>query len=215
MVEVAVQVFVFHLQIGQGRAASAAPVDDVIALVDQAFVVELNENFSYRLGKPLVHGEALPVPVAGRTQTLELVDDGAAGGFAPFPDGCDELLPPQLVPVGAIGGQFFFHHVLGGDTGMIRPGHPQDAVPFKSAITAHDVLHGVVQGVSHVQHPGDVGRRNDDGIGLLGGILIGGKQFLLLPVGVPALFDFIGGIALIQRVTTHGGKRSFCNPARD
>ena len=85
VVEVAVQVFVLHLQVGQGRVAAAAPVDDVIPPVDQAFVVELDEYFPHRLGEPLVHGEPLPVPVAGGTQAFELVDDGTAIFLAPAP----------------------------------------------------------------------------------------------------------------------------------
>jgi hypothetical protein len=86
VVEMAVDVFVLHFQIGQGRVAAVAPVDDVIALIDQALFVKLDENLAHRLGEALVHGEAFPLPVAGGAQAFELVDDGAAVFLSPFPD---------------------------------------------------------------------------------------------------------------------------------
>ncbi|VTR65993.1 conserved hypothetical protein [Desulfosarcina cetonica] len=205
MVEVAVEVLVLDFQIGKGRVAAAAPVDDVVALIDQAFVVELDEHLAHGPGEPLVHGEAFAVPVARGTQALELVDDGAAVLLAPFPDGFDKLLAAQLMTVAALGGQFFLHHVLGGDAGMVGAGHPQDTVALQAAVTAHDVLHGVVQGMAHVQDAGDVGWGNDDRIGRLGRGFVGGEQLFLFPVGIPALFNILGGIALVQQFTTHGG----------
>ena len=86
VVEVAVDLLVLDLEVGQRRVAAGAPVDDVVAAVDQPLVVELDEDLAHRAREPLVHGEALALPVAGGAQALELVDDGAAVLLAPLPD---------------------------------------------------------------------------------------------------------------------------------
>ena len=68
MVEMAVEVLVLHFEIGEGRMAATAPVDDVVALVYQSIFVKLNKDFSHRLGETFIHGEPLAVPVAGGSQ---------------------------------------------------------------------------------------------------------------------------------------------------
>jgi hypothetical protein len=57
--------------------------------------------------------------------------------------------------------------------------------------------------VAHVQYTSDIGRRDDNGIGLAGGALIGGKQFFLLPVIIPAFFNCFGRVALVQHISAH------------
>ena len=56
IIEVAVVGVVLHLQIGQGRLAAGAPVDDVVALVDQALLIEPDEDFPHRPGQALHPG---------------------------------------------------------------------------------------------------------------------------------------------------------------
>ena len=125
IIEVAVVGVVLHLQVGQGRVAAGAPVDDVVALVDQALFIEADKDLPHRPGEALVQGEALPAPVAGGAQALQLVDDLPAGFGLPLPDPLDEGLPAQGVAVGALGGQLALHHVLGGDAGVVGARHPQ------------------------------------------------------------------------------------------
>ena len=74
----------FHLVplgflVGEGREAAGAPVDDVLAPVDQALLVEADEDLPDGPAEPRIQGEAGPVPVAGATDGLELVQDGSAG----------------------------------------------------------------------------------------------------------------------------------------
>ena len=204
VVEVAVYILVLHLKVGEGRVTAAAPVDDVVSLVNQPLFEKLHEHFAHGARQPFVHGEAFTVPVARRPQALELVDDGAAVLLTPAPDGLDEFLASQLMPVGALGRQLLLDHVLGGDAGMVRARHPQDAVPLEAAVAAHDVLHGIVEGMAHVKHTGDIGRRDDDREGALGGRLLGSEQLLLLPIGIPSFFNLFGRIALVQQITAHG-----------
>ena len=47
--EVTVRLLVLHLEVGERRLAARAPVDDPLAAVDQAFVIEVREC---RRGRP-------------------------------------------------------------------------------------------------------------------------------------------------------------------
>ena len=188
VVEPALDLLVLALQVAQGGVAAGAPVDDVVAPVDEPFLVQAHEHLAHRLGQALVHGEALPAPVAGSAQALELVYDLAAVLGPPFPHPINKGLPAQVVAGLAFGSQLALHHVLGGDARVVGSRHPQHLVAQHALVAAHDVLHGVVERVAHVQLPGHVGRRDHDGVGRALACWIGGEQPLPLPVGVPTLF---------------------------
>jgi len=94
VVELAVGGLVFDLVVSQGGVAARAPVDHVVALVDQPFLVKADEDLAHRLRQPLVHGEAFPLPVAGTAQLLELVDDDPAFLLPPVPNPVDKLFTP-------------------------------------------------------------------------------------------------------------------------
>ena len=74
----ALQVDVIHLDVGNRRLESAAPVDEAVVAVHEAVGVHSNESLLDRLGEHVVHGEALAGPVEGRAEALELVEDLAA-----------------------------------------------------------------------------------------------------------------------------------------
>ena len=84
-------------QVGNRGVEFRVPVDQPLAAVDQTLFVELDEGFPDRFGQPLVHGEALVLPVQGGAQATQLPGDGAAGFLLPFPDALDELLAPEIV----------------------------------------------------------------------------------------------------------------------
>ena len=52
VVELAVLLLVFHLQVGQGRGAAGTPVDDALVAVDEALVVQVDEGGADGLGGP-------------------------------------------------------------------------------------------------------------------------------------------------------------------
>ncbi len=195
VVELAVGGVVLDLVVGQRGVAARAPVDDVVALVDEAFLVQADEHLAHRPRQPLVHGEPFPLPVAGGAHALELVDDGAALLRPPGPDPLDELVPAEVVAAQVLAGQLPLDHVLGGDAGMVRARHPQGVVPAHAVVAHQDVLQGVVQGMADVEHAGDVGRRDDDGEGGFALVHAGAEGLIGQPAGVPALFhlgEFVG-----------------------
>ena len=74
---------------------------------------------------------------------------------------------------------------FGGDGGMVSPWHPAGVFALHSGTADEYVLYGIVEHVPHVEHTGDVRRRDDDGVGLLVWIYAGGKQLVFHPVRIP------------------------------
>ena len=70
--EVAVLLLMLDFGVGDGGLALGAPVDQTVAAVDLAFVVQLHEDFQHGLGALLVHGEVVAGPVAGAAQGPQL-----------------------------------------------------------------------------------------------------------------------------------------------
>ena len=146
--------------------AARAPVDDVLAPVDQALFVEPDEDLADRRREPRVHREALALPVAGGAQPLQLADDRAAGLLLPLPDPLDERLAAELLAGRALGRQLPLHHDLGGDAGVVGARQPEGVEPVHPLPAHEDVLERVVQRVADVQGAGDVRRRDDDAVRL-------------------------------------------------
>jgi len=194
---------VFDFQIRNRRMAAGAPVDDVVALIDQPVVVQADEDLPDGLGETGVHREPLPLPVAGATQALELVGDDAAVFFLPLPDPGNELLPAEVMTGQAFLGQFLLHHILGGDAGMVRSRHPHGVVALHPPVADHDVLKGVVEGMAHVQHARNIGRRNDDGKLRLVTAVDGVEKVVVLPVSIPLLFGRVRLENLAQLPSAH------------
>jgi hypothetical protein len=86
--------------------------------------------------------------------------------------------------------QQFFNDVLRGDTAVIGAGDPEGVIAFHPPPTDQHVLQGVVERMAHVERPGDVGGRNDDGVGRSFGIRPRPKEAAPLPEGIPLGFGF-------------------------
>ncbi len=185
------------LLVREGGAALGAPVDDAVALVDEAVVVEADEDLLHGVGEPLVEGEALAGPVAGGADGAQLPDDLAAILLLPLPDFVQELLATQVVA-----GQVLLllevclHLRLGGNAGVVHAGNPAGLATLHLLIADQDVLQGVVEDVPQGEDARHVGRRDDDGVGLLGAVGRGVEVSALLPFGVPLGLHLCGGVCL-------------------
>ena len=200
MVKLAFPVLVFDLVIGEGGMAARAPVDDIVTLVDQAFLVQADEDLAHRRRQPFVHRESLALPVAGGAEPLQLVDDRPALVLAPAPDLVDEGLAAEVMPGLALFRQLPLDDVLGGDAGVIGAWQPQGVVAAHAVIAGKDVLQGVVEGVADMEDAGDVGRRDDDrerGPPLLH---LRREAVVLQPVPQPFFFDEGELVPLAQQV---------------
>src|SRR4029079_15497360 len=94
------------------------PVDHVVVAVDQALLVQGDEDLVDRLHIALVEGDALVLEIAGDAESLELLDDRPAVLFAPLPDALDERFPAELVAVDALLAQLLLDDRLGRDPGV-------------------------------------------------------------------------------------------------
>ena len=190
--ELALGLDLLHFEIGDRGLQLRIPIDQPLVLVDQALAIERDEDLHHRARQALVHGEALARPVAGGAEPLELADDGAAGFRLPFPHPLDEGLAAQSRGSGSCAlHELALDHRLGGDAGMVGARLPQHVAAAHALEAAQDVLQRIVQRMAHVQRAGDIGRRDDDAIGLgLGALRPSGTEGAgRLPGRVNAGFD--------------------------
>ncbi len=200
VIEFALGVLMLHLVVGESCVAARTPVDDVVAFIDQAFFIEPYEDLADRPGQPLVHGEPLPLPVAGSAQFFELVDDGAALVPPPLPDLFDKGVATEIMASLAFQGQLPLNHVLGGDTGVIGAGNPHRIVPAHPVVTDQNILQGVIEGMPDMQNTGNVGGRDDDREGR-SAFFHGGRETLgFLPFLQPFAFYFGKFVSLTEQL---------------
>ena len=186
-----------NLLVGEGGEGDGAPVDHAFTTVDVALLKEFDEGRQHGLGVAGVHGEVGAVPIAGATQLAELLEDVVTLFVAPGPDAFEEFLATEIAAALALGFfEVFFHHGLGGDAGVVGAGDPAGGFAFETGAADEGVLEGVIEHMAHVQDAGDVGRRDDDGVGLLAGCGDAGEALGFLPGGIPFGFNIAGFVAL-------------------
>ncbi len=89
-------------QIGHGALQHRVPVDQPLAPVDQALLVESHKGFGHHLGQLVVHGEVFAAPVDAVAQAAHLPRNGVTAFFLPLPDFGDEVLAAQFVAADAL-----------------------------------------------------------------------------------------------------------------
>ena len=201
--EIAVLLGIFDLGVREGGAAMGAPVDDAEAAVDEPFIIEVDEHLAHGFGTALVHREALVIPIAGRAEFLQLVDDARAVLLFPVPDALKEFLAAEVVsrqPL--VDAKLLFDLDLRGDAGVVGAGDPEGGVALHPLVADEDVLKRFVERVPHVKLPGHVRGRNDDreGLFLLVGIRL--EVSFLLPFGVDPILK-VQRIVVLRKFFTH------------
>ena len=200
MPHMAVDLDVLHFKVGNRRLEFRIPVDEPLAAIDQPFVIEANEDFQHRPGKPFVHGEAFARPVAGGTKPFQLVEDQPAGLVLPFPDAIDKGVAAHFAAARLLAfGELTLDDHLRGNAGMVHARLPQNVLATHALEADEDVLQRVVERVAHMQRAGDVGRRNDNaiGVGAFAGTGTGGKGVCLIPFSCNARFGACRIIGLV------------------
>ena len=178
------------LEVGQRGAAVDAPVDDALAAVDQAVLVEVRERLAHRALARLVHRERLALPVGRGAEPAVLLGDARARAPDELPHALDECVAADVVSRDALGGEFALDERVDGDGGVVDAGQPQRVVA-EHAVPAHQcVLDGDGERVADVEFTGEVGRRHDDGEGLLAALRP--ERPGLLPGLIEALLDLRG-----------------------
>ena len=201
MPEVACLFLILNFRVGNGSIADRTPVDDPAALVDPALLVHLHEDFCYGLVAALVHGEALAVPVAGRTELLELIDDPSAIFLAPVPAILEELLAAQVLLTDTLLFEIVDDLYFCRDGSMIRSGLPKSVISLHALPADQNVLHCIVQSMSHVELSGDIRRGDNDRKGCFGVVHFRVEVFLILPVFINPILDSLRIISFGEHLT--------------
>ena len=186
-------ILILDLRVGQGGAAVRAPVDDAVALVDEALFIQLAECLAHGLGAALIHGEAAAIPVAGHAERLLLLDDAVAVLLFPRPDTLQKCITAEIIAGQAL---FLAQHLLDldlrGNAGMVRAGHPQGGIALHTLIACEDVLQRRIERVAHVQLTRNIRGRHDNGKRLFVRIGFAGKIAATHPHVINLLLDLFG-----------------------
>ena len=201
----AVDLFLLDLKVRNGGLEMRIPVHQTLVTIDQAILVQLDEDLADGGVQPFVQRKAFARPVAGRAQTAQLAHDGPAGFGLPLPHLLDEGVPAHVAAADvALSRQLALDHHLGGDARVVGARQPQNGLALHPVIASQNVLKRVVQGVADVQAARYVRRRNDDRIGVGGAVGRLGRarseQAAVLPLGVDAR---LGGLGF-ERLLKHG-----------
>ena len=156
------------------------------------------ENFCDSLVAALVHRKALSVPVTRRTQLLELADNAPAILFFPVPRALKEFLPAKVMLVDAFLFQLLNDLNLRGNACMVCPRLPERIVSLHSLKADQDILHRVIQRMSHMKLPCNIWRRNHNRKRFLTPVSLRMKIFLIKPLLVNPVLQTMWVISLCQ-----------------
>src|SRR5205085_1202491 len=148
--------------IAERGVAARAPVDHVLAAIDESFLVKPHEDFADGAREALIEREAFAGPIAARPKPDHLPLNGVAGFGLPLPNALFEFFTPKIAAVQALFGEFALHHHLGSDPGVIGSRQPQRIVAAHAVPADGDIDFGVLQHVTDVKHAGHIGGRNDE-----------------------------------------------------
>ena len=173
------------LDVRDRRHAGGAPVCDARPLIDQALLIETDKDLAHGAGTSLVHREPLAVPVTGCAEHPQLIHDAVAVLLLPVPDTREELLSAEVKARRALLAQCCLHLCLRCDARMVAARDPDHVLAAHSLVAHEDVLQRIVEGVSHVELPRHVRRRDHHAVRRTALVCLVMKELMLLPVVIP------------------------------
>ncbi len=189
---------ILHLRIGNGSIADRAPVDNLCPFIDPAFFMHLAEHFGHGLITALIHCKALSVPVTGGTHFFKLFDNPAAVLSSPVPGTLKKLLPAQIMFINPLFFQGLYNFYFRGNAGMVRPRLPERVVALHPLITDQNILHRIIERMSHMELPRDIGGRDHNCERFLCFIRLRMEIFFFQPSCVDPVLNALGIIGLCQ-----------------
>ena len=181
--------FVVDLEVAQRALVAGAPVDQAVASIYKALVVEVDEDRAHRQRRPGVHGELLARPVGADAQALVLGEDALAVAVDELPGLFEERLAADVAPVLALGRQLALDQRVYGDCGVVDARQPQRLATLHAPPAHKDVLDRVHHRVAEVQLTREVRRRHDHRVRLGVGVYVCRESAGVLPALVSNAFD--------------------------
>ena len=166
IVQLAVLFLVDNFLVTKCGQCLRVPVHHADTTINQTFVIQVNKNLEHAFTAFLIHSKSCTIPIARSTQLAELLQDDAAMFVSPFPGMLQELVAGKVCLLDALCGKFVHHLGLGSNGCMVGSRHPAGILAFHAGTAYQNILYGIIKHVSHVQHTGDVGGRDDDGVRL-------------------------------------------------
>lgn len=200
--KLAILVRMFNLIVRKGRMAARTPVNDIVAPVNKALVIKPGKNLAHGAGKAIVHGKTQPCPVHRAAKSFNLLKYFMPIGFAPLPDAFNKGLASKVIASQAFPGNAPFHHILGGNAGMVRTWNPQHIFAQLSRMSAQGVYERQIQGMANMQRASDIWRRNNNGIWIPFCFGVRSKNFVFPPVIAPAFFNS-GRLVCLGQILLH------------
>ena len=111
-----------------------------MAAVNELLFIEAYKGFAYSTRKAVIEGETLARPITGDAHTTLLVGDAVEVFVFPGPHLLHKLFPAEFLATDAVLGQFAFHYVLCGNTGMIGARHPQGSVAQHTMVASEGIF---------------------------------------------------------------------------
>ena len=192
-----VDVLVVDLEVGDHARATRAPVDDARSAVEVAPVGEVDEEAHHRARVLVVEREAVAAIVERRAHRAQLAHDLPAVIPQELPALLHERLAPEVAVVDPLVGEEPDDHALERDRRVVVARLPERVVVAHPVPADQGVLARRVQGVAHVEGPGDVRRRQRDHERRARVVGLGVVEALGLPGLLPAFLDALG---LVERV---------------
>ena len=211
LVELPLCLLVNYLEVAHRRHTPRAPVHDVLAAIDQSFLIQPDERLAHSARHALVHREVLARPVHRRPEALHLLQNHSTVVLLPAPHARFKGFTPDVAAVDSLTGKLALHHELGRDAGMVGSRQPQSGNPLHPLPANDDVDLRVLQHVTHVQVASHVRRRERQGEGRLRGICSRGvhvEQLFANPVFGPAWLDRARFISL-GKIVRHATRLEF------
>ncbi|MBA7672118.1 hypothetical protein ES703_80291 [subsurface metagenome] len=190
--EMSLHHLVLDLIVGQHCLRSRVPIDQPFASIYESVLEKFEERSTNGFCADLIHSEPSSLPVARTAHRPQLFNNPGLVFVFPGLHAGDEVLACKVrSPLALLRQDTFLNDRLGGDAGVVGPGHPESIVFLHPAEPNQDILQCIIQRMSKVQRCRYVRRRDNDSVVLFlpaiaGGfsvkVLAGEPDFACLPL---------------------------------
>ena len=194
IIQLAVLFLIDNFLVRKGSQCLRVPVHHAHTAVNESLVIQVAEHLDDALAADFIHRKAGAVPVTAGTQLAQLLQNDTSVLLGPCPGMLQELLTGQVSLLDSLCGQTVHHLGLSGNRSVVGTRHPAGILAFHAGAAHQNILNGIVQNVSHVQHTGYVWRWDYHGI-WLAAIGLRAEQLVVKPILIP-FFLYICRIVL-------------------